>query len=90
MAKEVVEGRVSWDVLNVLYGSQEYGLNFHKNGFTPARLKKMLKGIGLEFVVEETQGYNILMKAMFRSYLEQGNITEARIEELAGGFGAQR
>jgi hypothetical protein len=73
----------------VLYGSQEYGLNYHKNGFTPARLKKILKRIGLEVLIEETQGYNILVKAMFRKYLDEGHITEARIEELAGGFGAQ-
>jgi len=70
-----------------MYGSQEYGLNFHKNGFTPKHLKKVLSSVGLDVVVEETHGYNILVKALFKDYVSKG-VPDSRIEELSeSGFG---
>ena len=86
-AKEIVAGRTSWDALNVLYGSQEYPLNFHKNGFTPLRLRKMLEDVGLEVVNEETKGYNILMTALFRKHVLATTFSDNRLAELASGFG---
>jgi len=86
-AKEILEGRTSWDALNVLYGSQEYHLNFHKNGFTPKRLRLLLEKVGLDVVIEETSGYNILMKAFFRKHILSHVFSEDEIESIAGGFG---
>jgi len=86
-AKEILEGRTSWDALNVLYGSQEYHLNFHKNGFTPKRLRFLLEKVGLDVVIEETSGYNILMKAFFRKHILSHVFSEDEIESIAGGFG---
>lgn len=59
-ADQIKRGIVDNDVLNVLYGSQEYKENFHKMGFTPASLRKMLEDRGFKAIDISTQGYNIV------------------------------
>lgn len=65
-AQKIQDNIVDDDVLNVLYGSQEYHLNFHKNGFTPERLIEVLDCNGLEVTDNFEEGYNIFIKAKFR------------------------
>lgn len=62
-ADRIKEGIVNNDVLNVLYGSQEYKENFHRVGFTPKVIAGLLEERGLEVTENETDGYNILIKA---------------------------
>ena len=82
-AKEILKKRISADALNVLYGSQEYALNFHKNGFTPARLKGALKKAGLEVVKEEEFGYNILMHAVFAHAAKKTTKRKKKVKKKA-------
>lgn len=58
-ADEIQAGRITNDVLNVLYGAQSYDLNYHKCGFTPQTVRKMLEARGFEVEIA-TRGYNIL------------------------------
>ncbi len=62
-AEQIGKGIVNNDVLNVLYGQQEFAENFHKNGFTPATLKKLLNDKGFKKVDVQLSGYNIIVKA---------------------------
>ena len=62
-AEKIVKGIVNHDVLNVLYGQQEYKENFHKMGYTPALLGEVLKKQGFVKQNVDTQGYNIVMTA---------------------------
>jgi len=62
-ADKISKGIVNFDVLNVLYGQQEYPENFHKNGFTPKTLGEALKKLGFKKQQVDTQGYNIIMRA---------------------------
>ena len=62
-AEQIMKGIVNHDVLNVLYGQQEFAENFHKNGFTPQTLSDLLKGKGLKKQTIELSGYNIFIKA---------------------------
>ena len=57
-------GKLSDDVLNVLYGAQTYKENFHKMGFTPKTVEEMLRGRGfsrMDFILD---GYNIAVRAV--------------------------
>jgi predicted SAM-dependent methyltransferase len=51
--------------MNVIYGEQAYPEDFHKNGFTPESLSKLLDEVGFkkQEVRTEQEGYNILMRA---------------------------
>ena len=51
------------DVLNVLYGQQEYAENFHKMGFTPESLSKFVDEAGFKYQEVRTEGYNIILRA---------------------------
>lgn len=52
------------DILNVLYGSQEYEQNFHKNGFWPERLKALLSKRGFTRIeIDDAQYYNLVARA---------------------------
>lgn len=62
-AKNILAGRVDYHTLNVLYGEQTYKENFHKFGFTPATLRKMLEDRGLEVIEEQLDGFNIIVRA---------------------------
>ena len=62
-AKKIVDGEVSWDVKNVLYGLEDYDLNFHKNGFTLATLTELLESKGLKILSRTEIGYNIIIQA---------------------------
>lgn len=62
-AAQISKGIVDANVLNVLYGSQEYPLNFHKVGFTHDSLASFVKEKGLEVRSVDTNGYNILLTA---------------------------
>lgn len=62
-ADRIKEGVVDNDVLNVLYGAQTYGENFHQNGFTPHRLRGMLDDRGFKRQDYEIVGYNLCVRA---------------------------
>ncbi len=62
-AAEIQKGVINDDVLNVLYGAQSYGENFHQAGFTPATLNGMLKERGFKRVDVDLIGYNLCMRA---------------------------
>lgn len=62
-AERIKEGVVDNDVLNVLYGAQSYGENFHQVGFTPETLNTMLKERGFKRVDFALDGYNIYARA---------------------------
>lgn len=62
-AAEISKGTVNDDVLNVLYGAQTYGENFHQVGFTPKVLESMLKERGFKRQDYELVGYNICVRA---------------------------
>jgi hypothetical protein len=62
-----LDANMKRNVLNVLYGEQNYTGNWHYNAFTPSRLKKMLEYRGFtEFELDDTQGYNIVCRAWRR------------------------
>jgi predicted SAM-dependent methyltransferase len=63
-AKNVLAGKVDCDTLNVFYGSQEYGENFHMNGFTPATIAEILKKLGFKHQSITEQGLSIVVQAM--------------------------
>lgn len=62
-ADQIKLGAMNDDVLNVLYGAQTYGENFHQMGFTPAVLTSMLKERGFKRMDVETIGYNLCVRA---------------------------
>jgi len=64
-AKKLVEsnGTIDTDIRSVLFGQQDYDTNFHRFGFTPESIRKMLEARGfVNFAIRE-QGYNILVSA---------------------------
>jgi len=63
-AKNILDGKLDFNTLNVLYGQQDYKENFHKMGFTPKSLRKLLEDHGLEIVEESLDGFHILMRAV--------------------------
>jgi predicted SAM-dependent methyltransferase len=76
-AKQINKGIVDFDVLNVLYGQQEYGLNFHKVGFTPEIVKSAFEKRG--FVTEiQLQGYNIVCRAVRKEFAAKEVTKKAR------------
>lgn len=62
-AEQIKLGIVNDDVLNVLYGAQTYGENFHQVGFTPKVLESMLQARGFKRQDYELVGYNICVRA---------------------------
>lgn len=63
-AKEIVAGRHSYDVMNVLYGQQSYPHDFHYNGFTPKSLENLVTECGCKVKSCITDDkYNILLTA---------------------------
>jgi predicted SAM-dependent methyltransferase len=62
-ADQIKAGVVNDDVMNVLYGAQTYGENFHKFCFTPKVLTDMLTARGFKKIDVELTGYNILARA---------------------------
>lgn len=62
-AEKIKEGIVDNTVLNVLYGQQSYAENFHKCGFTPKTLRKMLEKRGLKYLEERIEDFHIIIKA---------------------------
>jgi len=62
-AEQIGNGIINNDVLNVLYGQQEYRENFHRMGYTPEMLRQMLEGRGFKITDMHLDGYNILCKA---------------------------
>lgn len=62
-AEQIMKGVVDNNVLNVLWGQQEYAENFHKNGFTPATFQALLKKKGFKKQEVKLEGYNIMLKA---------------------------
>lgn len=62
-ADQIKLGAMNDDVLNVLYGAQTYGENFHQMGFTPAALTSMLKERGFKRMDVELVGYNLCIRA---------------------------
>lgn len=62
-ADRIKEGIINHDVLNVLYGQQEYRENFHKNGFTPEIIKQRLAKRKFRVIELKLDGYNIYIRA---------------------------
>ena len=67
-AEQIVNGKMEDPdlkphILNVLYGAQSYGENFHKMGFTPDLLGSMIKQTGLKHIESALDGYNIFIRA---------------------------
>lgn len=63
-AEQIVAGNMSFDVLNVLYGQQEYKTNFHKMGFIPQMIEDMFRARGLTIKARRLDGYNIILVAV--------------------------
>lgn len=57
-------GSMSNDVLNILYGSQEYKENFHRVGFTPSTVIRMYQDLMVDPVEVREVGYNIVAKGI--------------------------
>lgn len=66
-AKKILNDDLDWHALNVLYGSQEYIENFHRNGFTPARITEALAKQGLIVDNLDHHGYNMIVTARYES-----------------------
>jgi len=64
-AEQIVQskGALNHDILNVLYGQQEYKQNFHQCGFTAASLGAMLTARGFGDQQLLVSGYNLIMTA---------------------------
>lgn len=62
-AEQIKNGIINDDVLNVLYGAQTYGENFHQMGFTPKVLEGLLKERGFKRQDYELVGYNVCVRA---------------------------
>lgn len=62
-ADQIKKGIVDEHVLNVLYGAQTFGENFHKFGFTPDTLRAALEKRGLTKIDIKLDGYNIICRA---------------------------
>ena len=62
-AQEIIKGNIDNDVMNVLYGAQSYGENFHQMGFTPKVLQEMLTERGFKRIDVELMHYNLCMRA---------------------------
>lgn len=58
-----VDRIIDTDVLNVLYGSQSYPLDFHKTGFTPEILTEAMNENGFEVASIQTEYYNLVVEA---------------------------
>lgn len=54
---------IDTDVMNVLYGSQSYFLDYHKNGFTPELLKEGMSELGFDVISTQTEHYNLVVEA---------------------------
>jgi len=50
--------------LCVMYGAQDYELNFHKTGFTPNYLKMLLEEQGVEVTKVFTGGYDLVVEGV--------------------------
>ncbi len=62
-AKKVIEDKIDNRALNVMYGAQDNPYDFHKIGFTPKIIERMLKARGFRHMMFELIGYNICVKA---------------------------
>ena len=62
-AEQINKGVIDHNVLNVLYGQQEYGENFHKMGFTPVTLTNFLNELGFWKQELQLEGYNIIIRS---------------------------
>lgn len=62
-AQHILNGEVDGNVMNVLYGSQQYAEDFHKNGFTPTMLEQLLKLKGFKKFVWDKNGFNMMVRA---------------------------
>jgi SAM-dependent methyltransferase len=63
-AKEILAGKVDKNVMNVLYGGQDYRTNFHQTGFTKGTLIALLESKGLKInKVWTEKPFNLLVSA---------------------------
>lgn len=58
-AQQIVEGTISIDVMNVLYGGQSDAYDFHKTGFTPQLVMDALRSLGCDPELDSEWGYNM-------------------------------
>lgn len=83
-AQRIQEGIVNVDVLNVLYGSQEYEQNFHQVGFTAESLTKMARSLGIRGLDIAHQGYNIVATGKKRKPRKKPNAKRNSERKPAG------
>lgn len=63
-AGEILNNEISDVTLNVLYGEQNVGWNYHKIGFTPVTLKALLESKGLEVIkIWSEKPFNLFTEA---------------------------
>jgi predicted SAM-dependent methyltransferase len=88
-AKNILDGILDNNTMNVLYGQQEYKENFHQTGFTPKSLRTLLESFGLEVVEENLDGFHLLMRAVKPEKLKESTEEEStEIEEAQETSGA--
>ena len=62
-AKHIMNKEIDTDVMNVLYGAQTYGENFHKMGFTPQIVEQLLAERGFKKFVWDFNNYHMFVRA---------------------------
>lgn len=72
-AKNISEGKVNNDTLNVLYGAQQSPHDFHYTGFTKGQIEVHLKLLGLEITDYKEEGYNMIIVAKFLEKSKDGS-----------------
>jgi predicted SAM-dependent methyltransferase len=63
-AKQLLDGNISQDTWNVLYGEQNERWNFHRTGFTPKILQELLESKGLKIQkIWQEEPFNLFVEA---------------------------
>ena len=62
-AERIMNGEVDADVLNVLYGGQEYAENFHKIGFVSRMIEQLLTARGFTRFDWDYEHYHMMLRS---------------------------
>jgi predicted SAM-dependent methyltransferase len=81
-AKHILDGSVDKNVMNVLYGAQDYRTNYHRTGFTKETLSKLLcsKGLRINRIWTE-KPYNLYVSAT--KLKTSGTVGDAQGRQIA-------
>lgn len=63
-AMKYVETEYYGTTLGILYGGQDYDLNFHKTAFSPSYLKGLLEEQGIEVITVFEGGYDLVVEGV--------------------------